>query len=428
MLPDAAEHVLDVGARAGHLERRAERGELVQQAPQAPHVRFEPVGVPAHDFGRDVVRRAHLAAHAAVGGDFVGGFVFARSARRVALVDALSQPEVGELHDAVHHQHVRGLDVPVRDAHVSSVQVRQRVHDLREHGPDLGLVQRLLRLAARAHESPQIAAVRPLEHDHQVPVVQERVQHPDHVAVRHVPQELHLAQTPLAFLVGHAADVHLLHRDGEPIGDARALVHHRVPALAHRFAHAVLGAQVRHGVRADHGEGVPLVFLPPRLASRARLAVVNAGRGRPGRVLPAARTLTRNGGGGGFRGVYQRVAPRRSGRGPDEGVRAHLPVHRPPPTRAFRCRLRLWCRVDQKGTLGEIRATKSRSARLVRSEFRGESSDCLCTKPFCRLPRGGSESKTPPFCLFCNGGPDKLVDPTAPPSVARSLLSFWAPR
>ena len=78
-------------------------------------------------------------------------------------------------------------------------------------------------------------------------------------------------------------------------------------------------------------------------------------------------------------------------------------------------------------------------ARFVRRNLdqlvsSGQSSEgkvqtvCAQNKPFCRLPRGGSESKTPPFCLFCNGGPDKLVDPTAPPSVARSLLSFWAPR
>ena len=136
----------------------------------------------------------------------------------------------------------------------SLVHVRHGVGDLPEGSPHGLLVEEDPFREIFAEESLEVSARGPLEDDAELRFVEEGVVHLHDARVPQVAQELHLAQASEALPFAHLVQVHLLDGDRRPVASARALVHHGVPALAHRPPDLVHLPKLAHGPALDRGE------------------------------------------------------------------------------------------------------------------------------------------------------------------------------
>mmetsp|Transcript_29294 Transcript_29294/g.93736 ORF Transcript_29294/g.93736 Transcript_29294/m.93736 type:complete len:300 (-) Transcript_29294:476-1375(-) len=190
-----------VGAREG----RAEHGHLVQDAPQAPHVAFEVVGLALTHLRGEVEGRAqHGVRHVH---------------RRL---HQLGHPEVPELHHDLavlvvvlqgRDEDVGGLDVAVDD--LGRMGVLQRKHDLSEDVPHLRLGERLPRLGHGLDVVCEGPILCKLCEDVEPPVLLEVVDVLHDVDVVEVLQHVHLVPPHRVRLL--ASHLHLL-------GDQQAVV------------------------------------------------------------------------------------------------------------------------------------------------------------------------------------------------------------
>mmetsp|Transcript_37362 Transcript_37362/g.95529 ORF Transcript_37362/g.95529 Transcript_37362/m.95529 type:complete len:301 (+) Transcript_37362:261-1163(+) len=171
----------------------AQRGDLVQQAAEAPRVAAPVVRRAADALRRHVVRRAHhRLRHHRLGAEVA----------RQAEVANLELPRRG-------HQDIGGLQVAVH--HPPRVHVLQRVADLYKVHPDLLLRERLPHvLLPAAQQLLQVALLCPLQHDDQLILLNEGVDVLDYMRVLQRLQDLDLVDTVVAHLTVHdLEDLHL---------------------------------------------------------------------------------------------------------------------------------------------------------------------------------------------------------------------------
>ena len=177
---------------AGAVKGMPLRAQLVQDAPEAPHVGLVIVGLILANLWGEVVGRADGG-----GGELVGSSEHFAHAEIAKLA-----PSVGGEKDVLR------LEVAVE--HLAIVDVLQPEKYLGEPVHDRGLGEGSTSL--RLDSLVQVAAGAVVLHDAQLAALGEGLETGDDVGVMQRAQELRLLEARIALLLGHLGDVHLFLR------------------------------------------------------------------------------------------------------------------------------------------------------------------------------------------------------------------------